>query len=73
MMGMGGMGGGQGGAGHMQRCPLCGGTGAVTPEQAAEVAPAPPEGGGALPAQALASAMGGMKGGMGGGHRRHGG
>lgn len=70
MNGMGGMGGGEAG-GHMQRCPLCGGAGVVTPEQAAQIAPLPEPAGGGDPTAALVSAMMAKRGGRrmgGGGH-----
>jgi hypothetical protein len=74
MKGMGGMSGGMGGgqSGHTATCPLCRGTGRVSPQTAAAVEPivremAPPDD----VAGALASAMKG--GGRSGGHGGHGG
>jgi hypothetical protein len=71
-----GMGGGSSGGGHMKRCPLCGGSGAV-PAQVAQQS-APPAVQGAPMADALQRAIvsgggsggGGMMGG-GGGHGGH--
>jgi hypothetical protein len=72
-----GMGGGSNGGGHMKRCPLCGGLGAV-PAQPAQQA-MPPAQGAAPMADALQRAVvsrggsggGGMMGGGGGGHGGH--
>jgi hypothetical protein len=66
---MNGMGKSKGAGGHMARCPLCGGQGAVSPEQAAAFAPAPAIS--SAPPEALVAALrgggGGGGGGMGGG------
>jgi hypothetical protein len=68
MMRDGGMGGGQ--SGHMTTCPLCGGSGQVSPEVAAEAEQMMPK---PDPAAALAAAMSGKGGGRMGGHGGHGG